>query len=331
VTTTYKDSGVDIESANTSINLIKRHIRSTFNSNVLTDIGSFGGCFEFPAASYNNPVLVSSTDGVGTKLKIAFLMGKHNTIGQCLVNHCVNDILTTGAIPLFFLDYFATSKLDSAILEQVVEGLSAACRENACALIGGETAEMPGFYQINEYDMSGTIIGVVEKDRLLSARTVSEGDILFGLHSSGLHTNGYSLARLVLLSHFDVDDYVDELKITLGEELLKIHRSYLSIVKPLLDRPWLTGISHITGGGLLDNTNRIISKNQTLHILWDSWDPPAVFKLIQNLGHVPIEDMRRTMNMGIGLVLIVKKGFEPEMSSYLSENGEPFTIIGSIG
>ncbi|NQU67670.1 MAG: phosphoribosylformylglycinamidine cyclo-ligase [Candidatus Marinimicrobia bacterium] len=330
MTTTYKDSGVDIDTANESIQRIKKHVKSTYNSNVLTEIGSFGGCFEFPTKSYNKPVLVSSTDGVGTKLKIAFLMGKHYTIGQCLVNHCVNDILTTGAIPLFFLDYFATSRLEPQVVEQVVEGLSIACKENKCALIGGETAEMPGFYQMGEYDMSGTITGVVEKDQLLSNRSVSKGDVLVGLKSSGLHTNGYSLARHVLLSHFDVDDYVDELDLALGEELLKIHRSYLSIVQPILKQPWLKAISHITGGGLVENTNRVIGDNLKLVINWESWDVPAIFKLIQNLGKVPEDDMRRAMNMGIGMVFIVDQNHVDKVTTHLSEMNEPHVIIGNI-
>ncbi len=330
MTTTYKDSGVDIDTANESIQRIKKHIQSTYNSNVLTDIGSFGGCFEFPTKSFNKPVLVSSTDGVGTKLKIAFLMGRHNTIGQCLVNHCVNDILTTGAIPLFFLDYFATSRLEPQVVEQVVEGLSIACKENKCALIGGETAEMPGFYQMGEYDMSGTITGVVEKDQLLSNRSVSKGDVLVGLKSSGLHTNGYSLARHVLLSHFDVDDYVDELDLALGEELLKIHRSYLSIVQPILKQPWLKAISHITGGGLVENTNRVIGDNLKLMINWESWEVPAIFKLIQNLGKVPEDDMRRAMNMGIGMVLIVDQSHVDKVTTHLSEMNEPHVVIGTI-
>jgi len=330
LTTTYKDSGVDIDTANESIQRIKKHVKSTYNSNVLTEIGSFGGCFEFPTKSYNKPVLVSSTDGVGTKLKIAFLMGKHYTIGQCLVNHCVNDILTTGAIPLFFLDYFATSRLEPQVVEQVVEGLSIACKENKCALIGGETAEMPGFYQMGEYDMSGTITGVVEKDQLLSNRSVSKGDVLVGLKSSGLHTNGYSLARHVLLSHFDVDDYVDELDLALGEELLKIHRSYLSIVQPILKQPWLKAISHITGGGLVENTNRVIGDNLKLVINWESWDVPAIFKLIQNLGKVPEDDMRRAMNMGIGMVFIVDQNHVDKVTTHLSEMNEPHVIIGNI-
>ncbi|MFQ6610299.1 MAG: phosphoribosylformylglycinamidine cyclo-ligase [Fidelibacterota bacterium] len=328
--TTYKDSGVDIDAANKSLGQIKKHIQSTFNSHVLTDIGSFGGCYEFPANSYENPILVSSTDGVGTKLKISFLMKKHDTIGQCLVNHCVNDILTTGAKPLFFLDYYATSRLESEVIEQVVKGLSIACKENNCALIGGETAEMPGFYQMDEYDMSGTVIGVVEKEQLISNRKIIKGDVLIGLKSTGLHTNGYSLARKVLLSHFDVDDYVDELDLTLGEELLKIHRSYLHVVEPILKERWLKGISHITGGGLIENTARIIGEKFMLNINWNKWEIPPIFNLIQNLGKVPIEDMRRTMNMGIGLVLVVSESHVDDLTSYLADVNEPYFFLGEV-
>ncbi len=328
--TTYKESGVDIQAATNSIKKIRKHLESTFTPNVLSGVGSFGGCFEFPVSDFDRPVLVSSTDGVGTKLKIAFLSDKHDTIGQCLVNHCVNDILTTGAIPLFFLDYFATSNLDENVLEQVVKGMTIACRENDCALIGGETAEMPGFYGINEYDISGTIVGVVEKEKMLSNRPTESGDVLIGLPSNGLHTNGYSLVRNVLLNHFDTDDYVDDLGITLGEELLKIHRSYLPVVRDILDEPWLTGISHITGGGILDNTERILEPGQKLDINWNAWETPVIFNLIQKLGKVPLSDLRQATNMGIGMILITKPEALGMLLPYLKEKGETFFEIGVV-
>ncbi|MBT3250239.1 MAG: phosphoribosylformylglycinamidine cyclo-ligase [Candidatus Marinimicrobia bacterium] len=327
---TYKDSGVDIEAGNRSVEIIKKKVKSTFTPNVLTNIGSFGGCFEFPKDEYDNPVLVSSADGVGTKLKIAFKSNRHNTIGQCLVNHCVNDILTTGAEPLFFLDYFATSKLNNDVLSEVITGLATACRENNCALIGGETAEMPGFYGFNEYDMSGTIVGVVDKNNMMSNRAINTGDILIGLPSTGLHTNGYSLARNVLLNRFDLDDYIDELDCLLYEELLKIHRSYLPVVRDILKKEWLTGISHITGGGIEGNTNRILDDNSKLDITWNAWDTPPIFSLIQKLGNVPLDDMREATNMGIGLILIIKSEGLSELTEFLNKNNEKFVEMGKI-
>lgn len=327
---TYKESGVDIEAGNKSVEIIKEKVKSTFTPNVLTNIGSFGGCFEFPKDQYEQPVLVSSADGVGTKLKIAFKSNRHSTIGQCLVNHCVNDILTTGAEPLFFLDYFATSKLNNEVLAEVITGLATACQQNNCALIGGETAEMPGFYGINEYDMSGTIIGVVEKKNMMSNRPISTGDLLIGLPSTGLHTNGYSLARNVLLNRFDLDDYIDELDCLLHEELLKIHRSYLPVVRDILKKEWLTGISHITGGGIEGNTNRILEGNNQLDIQWDAWDTPAVFNLIQKLGNVPLDDMREATNMGIGLIIVIRPEGLTELSAFLDNNNEKFVEMGKI-
>ena len=327
---TYKDSGVDIEAGNKSVEIIRKKVKSTFTPNVLTNIGSFGGCFEFPKDQYDQPVLVSSADGVGTKLKIAFKSNRHSTIGQCLVNHCVNDILTTGAVPLFFLDYFATSKLNNEVLSEVITGLATACQENNCALIGGETAEMPGFYGLNEYDMSGTIVGVVDKKDMMSNRAINAGDILIGLPSSGLHTNGYSLARNVLLNRFDLDDYIDELDCLLHEELLKIHRSYLPVVRDILKKEWLTGISHITGGGIEGNTNRILDGNCKLDIKWSAWDIPPIFSLIQKLGNVPLDDMREATNMGIGLILIIKYEGLSELTEFLNKHNENFIEMGKI-
>ena len=328
--TTYKEAGVDVAAGETAVKRIKNLARSTFNDQVLTGIGGFGGCFKFPVSNYNEPVLVSSADGIGTKLKIAFLTGTHNTVGQCLVNHCVNDILATGAVPLYFLDYFAAGKLDVNVFEEVVSGLAKACRENHCALIGGETAEMPDFYSPGEYDLSGTIVGAVEEYNLLGHRKTEKGDKLIGLFSSGLHTNGYSLARKVLLGKFKCDEYVDELQNTVGDELLKIHRSYLPVLRQFINKDWLKGISHITGGGIINNTRRIISDDQKLQINWESWDWLPIFKLIQEIGQVPLDDMRLSFNLGIGLILVINPDGLPEMSDHLKSIKEPWIEIGYV-
>tara|TARA_Y100000590_G_scaffold333625_1_gene379557 strand:+ start:2452 stop:3444 length:993 start_codon:yes stop_codon:yes gene_type:complete len=328
--TTYKEAGVDIEVGNEAIARIKKHVRTTFNANVLTDLGGFGGCFQFPKDKYEEPVLISSADGVGTKLKLAFLSNRHDTIGQCLVNHCVDDILAVGARPLFFLDYFAAGKLDVDVFENVVSGLSKACRENECVLIGGETAEMPDFYAPGDYDISGTIIGVVEKSHMMPNRQVSKGDYLIGLPSTGLHTNGYSLARKVLLSQYKVDDYIEDIGMTLGESLLSIHKSYLPILNDVLESDWLVGISHITGGGIVDNTNRILGKDLRLDINWEAWERPAIFNLIQQLGAVPENDIRQSMNLGIGMILIVKPTGFTSLQAHLASQGEAYIQLGTV-
>jgi len=328
--TTYKEAGVDIEVGDAAVKSISKIVKSSFTENTLTDIGGFGGCFKFPKDDYNEPVLVSSADGVGTKLKIAFLSGRHKTIGQCLVNHCVNDILAVGARPMFFLDYFATGKLKVGVLEDVVSGLAQACKENNCSLIGGETAEMPGFYQDGEYDMSGTIVGVVDRNYMLPNRKVSNGDLLIGLPSTGLHTNGYSLARTVLLSHYDVNDFVDELDSTVSDALLSIHKSYLHVVDEVLEKDWLRGISHITGGGIISNTKRILEKNQNLDLNWDAWKRPAVFSLIQKLGNVPENDLRQSMNLGIGLILVIRPEGLNECLAHLDALNETYYELGKV-
>ena len=328
--TTYKESGVDINAGTEAISRIKKHVRSTFSDNVLTDLGGFGGCFQFQKDKYVEPVLVSSSDGVGTKLKLAFITDKHDTIGQCLVNHCTNDILAVGARPLFFLDYFATGKLDVDVFEEVVSGLAKACRENDCTLIGGETAEMPDFYQQGNYDISGTIIGVAEKGEMMPNRIINRGDILIGLPSTGLHTNGYSLARKVLLSHYDSSDFVESLGATIGDILLAIHKSYLPVLDGVLHKDWLVGISHITGGGIIDNTRRILDEHQDLDINWDSWERPVIFNLIQELGNVPEDDMRHSMNLGIGLILIVKPRGLSMLQTHLATQGEPYIQLGTV-
>ena len=328
--TTYKEAGVDIEAGDAAIKRISKIVKKSFTENTLTDIGGFGGCFNFPKDNYDEPVLVSSADGVGTKLKIAFLSGRHSTVGQCLVNHCVNDILAVGARPMFFLDYFATGKLEVGVLENVVSGLSQACQENNCSLIGGETAEMPGFYQDGEYDMSGTIVGVVERKYMLPNRKASKGDILIGLPSTGLHTNGYSLARKVLLSNYAVNEFVDVLGCTVSDALLAIHKSYLHIADAILEKDWLRGISHITGGGIVNNTKRILEEDQGLDINWNAWERPALFKLIQELGDVPEEDLRQSMNLGIGLILVVRPEGVSECFAHLDFLDETYYELGKV-
>ena len=328
--TTYKDAGVDIDAANTGLKKVKKHAKTTFNKHTLSDIGSFGGCFSFPKQDYKNPVLVSSVDGVGTKLLLANLADKHDTIGQCLVNHCVNDILVIGAKPMFFLDYFAAGKLDINILDNVIKGFSIACKENNCVLIGGETAEMPGFYDNKKYDVSGTIVGVVEKDKMLSNNKVSKGDILVGLPSNGLHTNGYSLARKVLLDKYKIGEYVKDLGCSVDEELLKIHKSYLKVLNDILEEPWLKALSHITGGGLIENTHRVLEKDQDINIDWNSWEWPNIFKLIQNEGNIEFNDMIRPFNLGIGMVLIINKDSLDKLENHLNKLNEKYYLIGEV-
>ena len=328
--TDYKEAGVDIDAANEGLSRIKKHVNSTFNKYTLSDIGSFGGCFNLPINNYKNPVLVSSADGVGTKLLIAALSGKHNTVGQCLVNHCVNDILVIGAKPLFFLDYFAAGKLDNDILENVIKGFAKACRENSCVLIGGETAEMPGFYDDNKYDVSGTIVGITEKDNMLPNRITEEGNLLVGLYSNGLHTNGYSLARKVLLSKYKVGQHIDRLGSTIEDELLKVHRSYLPVIDGILDEPWLRSLSHITGGGIIENTHRVLNEGQDIDINWDSWEWPTIFKMIQEDGNVKTEDMIRPFNLGIGLVLIIDKNYLSDLDAHLKSLKEEYVVIGKV-
>lgn len=304
---TYKNAGVDIEAGDEVVKQIKPLVRSTFNSRVLADIGLFGGFYDAKFDEYDHPILVSSTDGVGTKLKVAFLFNRHNTVGQCLVNHCVNDILCCGAKPLFFLDYFATGKLNPNIAVDVISGFAIACKENDCALIGGETAEMPSIYAEGEYDISGTIVGIVEKEKIIDGKKIKSGDILIGLPSNGLHTNGYSLARAVLLKNYDVDTYIEELEETLGETLLRIHKSYYKTIYHLMDNNLINGISHITGGGILGNTNRIIPNGLKLKVDWGSWQIPPIFRLIQRTGNITDEEMRKVFNLGIGMILVIDK------------------------
>jgi len=280
---TYREAGVNIDEGNRAVDRIKDIVKTTFNKNVVTGIGLFGGLFKFEKEKYKEPVLVSSTDGVGTKVMIAASVGKFDTIGQCLVNHCVNDILTCGARPLFFLDYIGVGKLLPEYIEEIVSGLAIACRQNGCVLIGGEMAEMPDVYGREKFDLVGTIVGVVEREKLLYGK-VREGDVLIGLRSSGLHTNGYTLARKVLLEKFALEEYIDELGCVLGEELLRVHRSYLGPVSGLLERGLVRGMSHITGGGIVGNTRRILPEGLRIEVDWDAWEWPPIFKLIREKG-----------------------------------------------
>lgn len=304
---TYKSSGVDISAGDETVDRIKPLVRSTFNDKVLTDIGMFGGFYDASFEGYDEPILVSSTDGVGTKLKIAFATGIHDTVGHCLVNHCTDDILACGAKPLFFLDYFATGKLLPDVAEKVITGFVKGCKENSCALIGGETAEMPSMYNEGEYDISGTIVGVVDKSKIVNGKSIVPGNVMIGLPSTGLHTNGYTLARAVMLSNNKASDYLDELGCTIGESLLAVHRSYLNIVHPLADQGVLNGISHITGGGIIGNTKRIMPEGRKMNIDWASWEIPPVFKVIKRLGDIEEDEMRHVFNLGIGMILIADK------------------------
>ena len=327
---TYKESGVDIDAGESAVQKIAQSLQSTYNENVLSEVGHFGGFYRFDQSSFTDPVLVSSTDGVGTKLKLAFMTGNHRTIGQDLVNHCVNDILTSGATPLFFLDYIGIGTMDEEVVAAVVEGLSVACRENGCALIGGELAELREFYHEGEYDMAGTIVGVVERENIINGSTIREGDIILGLPSNGLHTNGYTLARQVLLEEYAVDEYVEELGCSVGEEMLRIHRSYLGEIQPLVGDPRIKGIAHVTGGGLLGNTRRIVPDGLNLNINRDSWEMPPVFHLLQKIGEIPDEDLYRTFNCGIGMVLVMAEKDVKEIRPQVRIDGEEPVVIGEI-
>ncbi len=329
----YKQSGVDIDAGNAVVRRIRELARSTFTPGVLSEIGSFGGLFRLDAARYRDPVLVASADGVGTKLKVAFLAGRHGTVGADLVNHCVNDILVQGARPLFFLDYLATGRLSPEQAADVVAGISRACRENGCALLGGETAEMPGFYADDEYDLAGFIVGVVERDRIIDGRSIRPGDWLIGIPSAGLHTNGYSLARRIVFNRLNlgVGSFVPELGATVGDALLAPHRSYLTLIEPLLDAGRLLGLAHITGGGITDNLPRILPPGTAARIDRASWTVPPIFAFLQQAGDVPREDMYRTFNMGIGLIAACRNEAADRLVGSIRAAGEAGArIIGEI-
>jgi phosphoribosylformylglycinamidine cyclo-ligase len=329
--TTYREAGVDIDAAEETVDRIRDAVQSTYTSGVLADIGAFGGLFALDTERYEEPVLVSSIDGVGTKLKVAFRAQRYDTIGQDLVNHCVNDIAVCGADPLFFLDYFSTGTLEPSVAEQVISGFTTACKANGCALIGGEIAEMPDIYAPGEFDLAGSMVGIVDKPNIIDGRSVSPGDVLIGLPSSGIHTNGFSLARKVLFETYTVDDAPEDLSgRTLGEELLTVHRSYRSAIQSLRTREGVHAFAHITGGGIEGNTSRVVPEEASVAIDWNGWKRPAIFGLIQQLGEVPEDDMRRTFNLGIGLVAIVDETASDVVLEDLRGQGEQPVVIGRV-
>lgn len=324
----YRDAGVDIDEADRAVGAIRKMARATFTKGVLTEIGSFGGCFALP--KMKQPVLVSSVDGVGTKLKIAFATGRHDTVGEDLVNHCVNDIAVQGAMPLFFLDYLAVGRLEAGVAAEVVSGIARGCKANGCALIGGETAEMPGMYLDGEYDLAGSIVGAVEKSKILTGARVRKGDILLALASTGLHTNGYSLARKLL---FDVaglkpDSHVPELASVLADVLLQVHRSYLKPLRTLVKADMLSAAAHITGGGVTDNLPRVLPKGLAAVIDTGSWQVPPLFEMLRQIGSVPEDDWRRTFNLGVGMIFVVPARKADRALRTLS--GHNVWIIGEV-
>jgi phosphoribosylformylglycinamidine cyclo-ligase len=328
--TTYKEAGVNIDEADRAVSLIKRQASKTITPAVLTSIGSFGAGYSLKG--WRDPVLISSADGVGTKLKLAFASGRHDTVGEDLVNHCVNDIAVQGATPLFFLDYFAVGKLDAKVCGDVVTGIARGCKKNKCALIGGETAEMPGMYNNGEYDLAGFIVGAVERNRLITGTEIRPGDVLLGLPSNGLHTNGYSLARRVLFENagHQLDSRLPELSATLAEELLKVHKSYLKPIQSLHAAKLLKGAAHITGGGLTDNLPRVLPDSCAALIDAMSWSVPPIFEVLRDLGNIPEDDLRRTFNLGIGMVFIVSSRKLDAVTQLMKKIREPFYQIGEI-
>lgn len=326
----YKKSGVDIDAGNEAVERMKKHVQKTFRPEVKTGLGGFGSLFALQ--SYQKPILVSGTDGVGTKLKVAFAADKHDTIGIDLVAMCVNDILVQGAEPLFFLDYIATGKLFPEQIESIVKGISEGCLQANCSLIGGETAEMPGMYSGEEYDVAGFAVGVVEEEQLVDGSKISNGDIVIGLSSSGLHSNGFSLVRELFFKQaaYQVTDYLPELGTTLGEELLKPTRIYVRTILELLKQVSIKGMAHITGGGLLENIPRVLPDGLQAEIKLGSWDIPPIFKSLQKIGNLKKEELYRTFNMGIGYVIIINQQEQELALQLLKELGEQAYVIGRI-
>jgi len=329
---TYADAGVNLERAGRAKQRIKYLAHKTFTKSVLSEIGSFGGLFALDNKKYKDPVLVASVDGVGTKLKVAFEMNLHHTIGGDLVNHCVNDIAVQGAAPLFFMDYFATGTLDPEVAERVVAGIADACKHNGCALIGGETAEMPGFYEHGEYDLAGFIVGVVDKEKVLTGKAVQVGDVLIGLPSNGLHTNGYSLARKLLFetAHYSPETYVNELKNKVGNELMRVHKSYWPLLKKLVEGDAVSAAAHITGGGVTENLPRVLPKGTAAVVELGTWPVQPIFQHLQQLGSIPQDEMMRTFNMGIGMILVVPPKKFKKVQTVLERTGEKGFTIGRI-
>jgi phosphoribosylformylglycinamidine cyclo-ligase len=326
----YRDAGVSIDEADRAVSAIKKLARKTFTPGVLTEIGTFGACYSL--AGWKKPVLISSADGVGTKVKIAFATGRHDTVGEDLVNHCVNDIAVQGAVPLFFLDYYAAGKLDAAVTAAVVSGLARGCKANGCALIGGETAEMPGLYAAGEYDLAGFIVGAAERKALLTGRDIVAGDALLGLPSTGLHTNGYSLARKLFFetAGYKPDSFVPELGATVAGELLKVHRSYLLPIRTLAGAGLLRGAAHITGGGITDNTPRMLPEGLAAEVDVSAWTVPPVFELLRRLGKIPEDDWRRTFNLGVGMIFAVPRARAAKAVAALEKLGETPIAIGQV-
>jgi phosphoribosylformylglycinamidine cyclo-ligase len=329
---TYADAGVDISRANRTKQRIKYLAHKTFTKGVLSEIGGFGGLFSVDKTKYSDPVLVSSVDGVGTKLKVAFEMDLHSTVGADLVNHCVNDIAVQGAAPMFFMDYLATGNLDPSVAEKVVEGIADACKHNGCALIGGETAEMPGFYPDGEYDLAGFIVGVVDRDKIITGKDVQIGDIVLGLPSNGLHTNGYSLARKLLfeVARYSAETYVNEIKNKVGNELMRTHKSYWPAIRKLVDAQCVSAMAHITGGGITENLPRVLPRGTAAVIELGSWPVLPIFEHLQQLGNVPQDEMLRTFNMGMGMLLVVPSAKFKKVQSVLERVGEKSYTIGRI-
>jgi len=328
----YADSGVDIDAAMRATDRIKELARTTFNQRTLSEIGSFGGMFDGAFPNMSQPVLVASADGVGTKLKIAFATGVHNTVGRDLVNHCVDDILVQGARPLFFLDYIATGKLSTDVVASVIEGITDGCRGNGCVLLGGETAEMPGFYQEGEYDIAGFIVGVVDRAKIIDGKSITAGDVLLALPSVGLHTNGYSLARKLFfeVAGYSHDTVLPELQMSVGEALLQTHLSYLRPLESLLDTGSIKGLAHITGGGLTDNVPRILPPGTAVRINKGSWPVLPIYDLMRAIGNVSDAEMYRTFNMGVGMVIVASAEDRATIESHLESQGEHCYEIGEI-
>jgi phosphoribosylformylglycinamidine cyclo-ligase len=328
---TYKSAGVDVQAGEETVDRIRPLVRATFNDRVVADIGGFGGLYDVSfLKEYDTPVMVSSVDGVGTKLKVAFMAERYDTVGQDLVNHCVNDIAVCGAMPIYFMDYFATGRLDPDVATEVIGGFATACRENNAALIGGETAEMPSLYQEGEFDLAGMVVGVVERGRMITGQHSAKGDVLIGLPSTGMHTNGYSLARAALFPKYNVGQHVEELGMTIGDALLKVHRSYLQAIQGTMNIDGVHAYSHITGGGIVGNTTRVVRDPLKLNIDWNAWERPALFQLIQREGHVPEEAMQEAFNLGIGLVMVVAKGAADTVIAKLRELGEEPVVMGDV-
>jgi phosphoribosylformylglycinamidine cyclo-ligase len=329
---TYADAGVDISRGDRAKEKIKFLAQKTFNRNVLGGIGGFGALFRLDLQRWKAPILVSSADGVGTKLKIAFELGQHQTVGADLVNHCVNDIAVQGATPLFFLDYFASGKLEAEITEDVVSGLATACKANGCALIGGETAQMPGFYTDGEYDLAGFIVGAVDREKMVTGAGIKPGDVLIGLPSTGLHTNGYSLARKLFFetAGYKPSQYVTAIKDKAGAALMKTHRSYLHVIQKLVTAGVTTGMAHITGGGITENLPRILPKNTQAQIEVGSWPVLPIFEHLRELGKVEQDEMMRTFNMGIGLIAAIPAAKFARAKNLLDRAEEKFYVVGRV-